>query len=303
MVPNGRPLIRPTLRPTPTHLLIAFFIAFALVAITSGCAGEQPSNVPPDASPEPVTAARDGLLVTLSVDRSTLPAADRTWVSVSVENTSSEVRLWRGGGCNPLADITIRTATAVTPEPGRSWDGLAGTFKELLAQANEASDTGWFLDERFVDQAAVVACPANLGVNQISAGQRLEMRAAWDGEIQSVAAPPGPARITASFPYLGAAGKPDAPQPIEATVKVDVANPGIRLLSGSQAIDAALGDADFASWLASANMNAWSGVDLQSQGKSYVVILSLDHLGGTTDGRATVDRETGAVSFDTRARQ
>jgi hypothetical protein len=292
MVPTRRSLTGPTLRG-------AAAAAFVIAGIVAGCGAEPPSAAPP----EPVTAARDGLLVTLSVDRSTLPAAGRTWVSVSVENTSSADRLWRGGGCNPLADVTIRTATAVTPEPGRSWDGLAGTFKGLLAQANEASDTGWFLDERFVDQVAVVACPANLGVNQISAGQRLEMRAAWDGEIQGVAAPPGPARITASFPYLGAAGKPDAPQPIEATVKVDVANPGIRLLSRSQAIDAALGDADFAAWLASADMNAWSGVDLQSQGKSYVVILSLDHLGGTTDGRATVDRETGAVSFDTRARQ
>jgi hypothetical protein len=299
MVPNGRPLTRPTLR-------CAAAAAIVIAAVVAGCGADLPSAPPAelsDASPEPVSAARDGIVVTLSVDRSTLPAADRTWVSVTVENASSEVRLWRGGGCNPLADVTIWTATAVTPEPGRNWDGLAGTFKELLAHANEASDTALFLDERFVDRTPIVACPADLGVNQISAGQRLEMRAAWDGEIEGVAAPPGPARITASFPYLGAAGKPDAPQPIEATAKVDVANPGIRLLSRGQAIDAALGDANFAAWLASADMNAWSGVDLQSQGKSYVVILSLDHLGGTTEGRATVDRETGAVSFDKRARQ
>src|SRR5258706_10606099 len=119
MVPTGRSLTRPPLRRCVA--------AAALVAtLASGCGSEQPSNVVADASPEPVTAARDGLLVTLSVDRSTLPAAGRTWVSVSVENTSSEVRLWRGGGCNPLADISIRTATTVAPEPGRSWDGLAG---------------------------------------------------------------------------------------------------------------------------------------------------------------------------------
>jgi hypothetical protein len=295
MVPTGRLLTRPTLR----HRAAA---AILVATIVAGCGTEQPSNVPPEPSPDPVTVARDGLVVTLAVDRPTLPAAGRTWVSVSVENTSSEVRLWRGGGCNPLADITIRTATAVTPEPGRNWDGLAATFKDLLAQANQASDTGFFEDERFVDQVAGVVCPADLGVNQISAGQRLEMRAAWDGEIQGVPAPPGPARIVASFPYLGAAGKPDAPEPIEATVKVAIANPGIRLLSRGQAIDAALGDPEFAGWLASADMTAWCGVDLQSQGRSYVVILSLNRLGATVDGRATVDRETGSVSFDTRAR-
>lgn len=291
MVPNSRSLTRLKLR----HRAVAAFLA---AAILSGCGTEQPSNAVPNAAPPPVTAARDGLLVTLAVDRASLPAADRAWVSVTVENRSSEVRLWQGGGCNPLAYISITTATAATPEPGRNWSGLAGTFKQLIAPASQASDSGSFMDERFIDQIGV-ACTADLRVNEISAGQRLQMKAAWDGEVQGVAAPAGPARIVASFPYLGPAGKPDAPQPIEATIGVDVVDQGVRLLSPGQAIDAALGNPDFAAWLAAAGMPEWSGVDIESHGHAFIVVLKL----ATIEGRATVDRQTGAVTFATRARQ
>jgi hypothetical protein len=219
-------------------------------------------------------------------------------MSVSVENTSSEVRLWRGGGCNPLADVSITTAIEVTPEPGRNWDGLARSFKELAAQQVQASNVGSFIDERFVDQPAM-ACPANLAINQISAGQRLDMRAAWDGEVQDAVAPPGAARIVASFPYLGAAGQPEAPEPVVATIRVNVSDLGIRLLSRGQGVDAALSNPDFAAWVASNDIAAWEGVDVEAHGHTYVFVLKL----ATIEGRATVDRQTGAVSFDTRARQ
>jgi hypothetical protein len=290
MVPSGRSLTRPLRR----HAALAFVVA----AIVSGCGAEQPTGVAPESSPPSVTAARDGLLVTLAVDHAALPAASRTWVVVTVANTSSEVRMWQGGGCNFLADVTIETTTAVTPEPGHGWSGQAGRFKQLIGPVSQASNSGSFVDERFVDQTGV-ACTSDLRVNQISAGQRLQMKAAWDGEIQGVVAPPGPARIVASFPYLGPAGKPDAPQPIKATVGVEVMDQGVRLLSPAQAIDAALGNPDFAAWLASEDFSGWSGVDIESHGHTFVVVLML----ATIEGRATVDRQTGAVTFATRARQ
>ena len=290
MVPNGGWLPRLRLRGGVAVLVL-------VATIVAACGSEEPSNTVPDTSPPPVTAARDGLLVTLAVERASLPAAGRTWVSVSVINTSNEVRMWQGGGCNLLADIRIETATAVTPELGRVWKGLAGRFKQLIGPPTEASNRDSFIDERFVDQSGV-ACTADLRVNEISAGQRLQMKAAWDGEIEGVVAPPGPGRIVASFPYLGLAGKPDAPQPIEATIGVNVMDQGVRLLSPGQAIDAALGNPDFADFLAAAGMPDWSGVDIESHGHTYVVVLSL----ATIEGRATVDRQTGAVTFAKRAR-
>jgi len=291
MVPKGGSLTRLILR----HSVAAVVLVATIVA---ACASEEPSNSVPDTSPPPATAARDGLLVTLAVERASLPAAARTWVSIDVTNTSNVVRMWQGGGCNFLADIRIETATAVTPELGRVWKGLAGRFKQLIGPPTQASSSGSFIDERFVDQSRI-ACTADLRVNEISAGQRLQMKAAWDGEIEGVVAPPGPARIVASFPYLGLAGKPDAPQPIEATIGVEVMDKGVRLLSPGQAIDSALGNPDFAAFLAAAGMPDWSGVDIEQHGHTYHVVLSL----ATIEGRATVDRQTGAVTFAKRTRQ
>jgi hypothetical protein len=89
----------------------------------------------------------------------------------------------------------------------------------------------------------------------------------------------------------------DSPQPIEASVSVDVVDTGVRLLSPAQVIDAALGNAEFGAWLARAGaMERWQGVDLESSGHVLVVILSV----GDQQGRASVDRVSGAVTFEQR---
>ena len=43
----------------------------------------------------------------------------------------------------------------------------------------------------------------DLRANSLSSGQRLEMRAVWNGEIDGAVVAPGPATVIASFPYLG----------------------------------------------------------------------------------------------------
>jgi hypothetical protein len=274
---------------------------------TTASADPSDLNVPPDdpsATPAGPTAIadRDGVRVTLTLDRATLPAGDRTLASVSVENGTLERRLWSGGGCNFLATITVATAAPVMPVAGRKWNGIAGSFKDLLLVPPEASSEGVFVDQRFAG-APHVACTMELSVNELSAGQRLEMLASWNGEVGGVTAAPGPARVTASFPYLGPAvgGDPLARpvQPIEASVDVVVADTSVRLLSPGEAIDAALGNPQFVDWLtASGPMRTWDGVDLEASGHTFVVIL----MAGGQQGRASVDRATGAVSFEQRAR-
>lgn len=227
-----------------------------------------------------------------------LPGGDRTLALVIVRNTTSEVRWWQGGGCDFVASITVATAAAVAPVAGMSWNGIAGQFKNLLLSVPAPSSDGEFVDERFAEPTHL-ACTADLRVNKLPAGQQLEMRAVWNGEINGAVAAPGPARVTASFPYLGlATGQAphaDQPQPIAAAIDVTVGDTGIHLLSPGQAVDAALRNPEFAAWLAAAGeMRNWTGVDLQASGHTYIVVL----IGGTEQGRATVDRQTGAVSFE-----
>ena len=276
--------------------MTASLLAFVVMA----CGGDPaPSSAAP--SGPTATALRDGIQVSLTLDRATLPAVDRTLAVVTVENTGSARRLWQGGGCNFLASITIVTSALVAPPLGLSWNGIAGRFKDLLMPRPEPSKDGSFTDERFAN-AGRVGCPADLGVNTLEPGQRLEMHAIWSGEINGVVALPGPARVTASFPYLGPTAGPSAaanPQPIEAALDVVVADNGVRLLSPGQAIDAALANPAFSGWLAAAGeMANWDGVDLESSGRAFVVILSVH----AVDGRAIVDRVSGAVTFEQRPR-
>jgi hypothetical protein len=275
-------------------------VVFFLSASVAACA-----DPPPDSTHAPsqvvATAARDGVVVTLSVD-SIVVAGDRTGATVTVENTSPVQRAWQGGGCDEVASLTIDTAAAVTPEPGRRWAGAAGQFKDLAHATPGPSEFGAFLDDRFQGQA-FVACPADLRVNQLAPGQRVEMAATWNGEVNGVPAAAGPSTIRAAFPYLGPrpnlnAGIP-TPEPIEVAIAADVVDRGIRLLSPGLAIDAALASEPFAAWLVKAGpIQGWDGVDLQAAGHTFVVILIV----GGVAGRASVDRVTGAVAFDTRPR-
>jgi len=188
--------------PSVSSLRSAIAVAVWLIAILAACGG----TLPPSGAvlPGPVsTATRDGLIVSVALEHAPLTAGVRAWAKVTVVNTAPVVRHYQGGGCEFLADVTIRTAAPVTPERGRDWDGLAGLFKKLVLPDGAPSADGSFVDERFVDQGGVVACPASLGLNEIRPGEQRGMKAAWAGEGQGVAAAACPARVIASFPYLG----------------------------------------------------------------------------------------------------
>lgn len=293
--------MRITRRPTPA---VALALAMAVAVVATACGADAPTPTPPTQPGPTATATRDGLVVTLTLDRAPLTAGVRSWVRVTVANTAGAIRHYQGGGCEFLAAISIETAAPVAPDRGRDWDGAAGALKQLLLPNADPDATGYYIDERFVDQAGGVACPANLGLNEVKPGEVRQMRAAWSGEVQGVVGVAGPARVTASFPYLGLPdggemlGRP--PQPIQVAVDVDVVDGGVRFLSPGQAIDAALANPGFAAWLAAAPQGSWQGVSLEQRGRSIDVILTATADGGVFSGVATVDRATGAVSFARR---
>jgi hypothetical protein len=248
----------------------------------------------------------DGVRVTLTLEHAPLPSAQRTRALVVVDNLSPEVRLWKGGGCGFLATVTIHTAADVHPDPGVNWPGRAGRFKRMASPGSDPSGDAPFIDARFADDPQQLICPANLAINRVQPGQRLEMRAVWNGEVATVAAPAGPATVTAEFPYLGQVppgGDPlEASRPIIASIDTEVVGAGIALLSADQIIDAALADRRFAAWLASAVPAKWQGADFVTHGGKADVVLTLLKKGKLMDGRATVDRTTGRVlGFETVA--
>ena len=249
-------------------------------------------------------ATRDGIRVTLSLDRAPLPSAQRTRALVVVDNLSPGMRDWEGGGCGFLATVTIHTAVDVHPDRGVTWPGDAGRFKRLASPGSDASDDAPFIDERFADAPEQLVCPADVAINHLRPGQRLEMRAVWSGEVASVAAPAGPATVSAEFPYLREMPNSEDPfegsAPIIASIETEVVGAGIALLSADQIIDAALADRRFTAWLESAKPSAWQSADFVSRGGTAMVVLTLLKKGVVIDGRATVDRTTGRVlGFET----
>jgi hypothetical protein len=248
-------------------------------------------------------AQRDGVTVTFVLERSRLVAGSRARALVTVQNTTSADRLWQGGGCNDLASVWIDTAAEVTPPKGRPWPGTAGSFKNLLLSGQPGpSRQGSFVDVRFLDPTRI-ACPADLGINTLRPGQHLEMRLVWSGDVNGVPAPAGPATVHASFPYLGqgpVADPTDVSRRIAVDLAVDVDPAPAPMMSPGEAIDAALADARFGAWVKAAGaMQMWDGVDMEAPDGAYVVILMV----GGQSGRATVDRRTGAVAFESRPRQ
>ena len=267
------------------------------IAACGGALAPSPSPTAPPPGPVQI-AERDGLRLTLAVELAELPIAGRTWVTVTVENRGAGVALWQGGGCEVPASVTIEVAAPVRPNPGREWAGLPAQFKELLWTPGGDSNVGYFQDERFLEAGGMLACPANLAVNELASGERLEHRAAWDGDIGSAAPPAGLARIKASFPYMGqkrpGADPFAAPvQPLEVGAAVAVVDRGLGLISVGQAIDVALSDDRFVRWISALPMENWQGVELRFGPNEYVVIQSLLVNGVLTDARVTVDRHSG----------
>jgi hypothetical protein len=278
-----------------------------VLATVAACSGDASSGEPSVPSGPTGVMERDGVVVTLALERDPLPSGSSSRARVTVINTSTAPRRWQGGGCDLPATIEILTAAEVTPAEGRQWPGTAGQFKSLLRPNPGPSRVGTYLDERFAQPAnSIVLCPANLGVNTLEPGQRVAMTGVWDGQVNGVAAVGGAATVRATFPYLGSAAGPgpnidpsDLSHAIVVALSVDIAPPARPLLSPGEAIDGALANAEFAAWLTAAGpMAAWEGVDMEGRDGISVVIL---YVHGQA-GRATVDRATGAVSFEVTPR-
>lgn len=290
--------------------LTIHFPGVLMLSVVVACAApSQPAPTPssPTAMPSPApsgglpvaVASRDGVRISISLDRTPIVAGERVWATVVVDNLLPVAVLWQGGGCDFVADVAAALEPPVVSEPGRAWDGLAGRFKRLATPPAQEFPSAPFVDERFVDQGAV-ACTSDLRINELGPGGQLVMRAAWDGDAGGVLVGERVTTITASFPFMGPKGPGDPfsqpVQPLQVAVDVPVVDRGIRRISPAAAVDAALADARFAGWLASAPADAWQGVGVDRTKAGYDVVLTLLVDGAPVSGRATVDPSTGIVT-------
>ena len=187
-----------------------------------------------------------------------------------MENLGSRAVRWQGGGCNDPVGTFIDVADVF--EHGRDWPGLLGRFKALALGLANPTDVGYEEVSRLPVPGQIQrVCTAVLRVNQLEPGVLLRMRAAWSGTIgESAPAPIGPAVVTTWFAYIGVAGVvPDdrtVADPIKVAIQTQVEPPpagtggasaGKPPLAPALAIDAALGDPQFAAWVQAAPEATW----------------------------------------------
>jgi hypothetical protein len=148
-------------------------------------------------------------------------------------------------------------------------------------------------------------CTADLRINELAPGATLGMRAAWDGRVGGVApAPAGPAVVKASFPFIGVAdavGKDVTDtRPISVVMDTTVVGVGAgapAALSPALAIDAALADPQFATWVQAAPEVTWVNPNIVFQDGVWAIGLfktAPDAQRPTRYGELTID-STGQI--------
>jgi hypothetical protein len=248
-----------TPRPRPTETTIP---ATAIPATP-------PPTIPPDL-PLAARAERDGVRISIQLERNPMPAGELTWLTTRVTNTSNrEVLHWGSDGCEiplwvfgSMPDLRWRPGAVPPTDQLRTFKSLA------LERMVDAPVPMGFMPEAFVGKGIDLAefgCGDIFIGHDLAPGTSVVVREVWDGTAMHTHAPLPTGRLdlhaTLDTWWRGDVGPPEVSgQPIEVHLDgwIDggAAPPAV---DPGEAIDAALGDPDFAAWLETRNLEG--GVD------------------------------------------
>jgi len=201
-------------------------------------------------------------------------------IALSIENTRPTDVVF-DEPCNTQA-MTVEAGAPVEPV-GRDWDGIAATFKTYALEASAGTPIESSIREPLRTAAKAGPCHApesGLGVGGglklIEAGTTYETVLTWPAEIvPDVPAVPGPApfEIAVNFDHKEAGNGLFTVETLEATGTITVLEGAPSAISAGQALDAALGDPEFAAWLAQQPKDAWVNTNLFLQGRAFAAGL------------------------------
>jgi len=270
---------------------------------------DAPATPPADPGTESPTellvdsVTRDGVRVTLTLEGEPRTAA-ASWARILIENLGARGVRWAGGGCGDPGDIAIDFRAAFAA--GRAWPGLLGRFKVLALGGGRFQNpaAGRYMGEALFGRSDV-ACPDDLRIETLRAGAALSLRAGWTGlfGVPGVPAPTGPAVVTGSFPFIGIAGVVGRDvtdvRAIEVPIPTTIAGAADRPapLSPALAIDAALGDPQFAAWVQAVPESSWINPSVDLADGAWTIGLFRNGPNGELDlfGAVTVD-PSGAIT-------
>ena len=271
----------------------------ALIAI-QGCGGPPPPSTS-DAGAA-ASATRDGIAITLTIERDSLETGQVLRARVQVRSVTAEPVLWWGGGCRLDGTLTVRPDARAEPDQALNWVGDAARLKALLLSGSMVpAPPGASIDtDGSFDIGDAVACRADRGFNVLEPGGNLDSEVAWQAvDLLGAPLPPGTYRVRASFPWVGPETAVDPAlidlardlEPLVVETPLTLAGNGLDLTAG-QAVDRVLADPDTARWLAAHPEQTWRATNLRWAGDRWLVELRTT-LG--SDARVSVHGRSGRV--------
>jgi hypothetical protein len=259
----------------------------------------QPIATPqPDAPYGTASVEKDGIRITLTLDRIETTFGRRVWADVTVENVGSDVVHWgHSGTCDWPAGVTLTTDAAL-PSNGREWPGEAGVLKSVTVDDIDAWRFG-FVPEWAVDREGSWGCTSDLVPDEIRPGERRSARFAWDTDGMNGMAPPGGLYIAQSvFGYQGRGDIDPNADPLRKQVAVqvllDVRGLEREYIPPGEAVDLLLEDAAFTQLLAENPRTQWTSSTLRWDNETWHLEIAQRAPHGSVV--ATVDAITGEVS-------
>ena len=221
-----------------------------------------------------------GLKLVAVFDRLEVEAGDTVTVALSIENTRATDVVFE----EPCAIDTLTVDLLVPVEPvGREWDGIAAAFKTYALENSMGSPMESSIRTPFPTSAKMLPChapKAELATRQamaiIEAGTTYETVLTWTAEIvNDVPATPGSAPFSLKVRYdvESAAGAMVSFETLEVSGTITVLDGAPGAISAGRALDAALGDPPFATWLAKQPPKSWENANLFLQPRAFAAPL------------------------------
>jgi hypothetical protein len=273
--------IQPSLAPSPTS-------AVASESSTPSPATTKPTPTFGPVEPMVATVEKDGIRLTLDVDRNRVAFEQRVWATVTIENIGSDAVYWGHSSTCRWAGSVQAEAEDSRPLPyGRTdWGGELAILKTVTVRDE---GTQWFFTpEVAVDFEGNWGCTSDLVVSELLPAGRMTSRFAWD-TVGPHGMPPRPGvyTVAATFDYMGRGTEaPDLPpdtREIGLQLPLDVDGVDIDYVAPGEAVDRLFADESFLSALVDAPRDRWAGSeiwygsrDTASGSRAWVFMLQLE---------------------------
>jgi hypothetical protein len=262
------------------HLALLVAVSFGLAACSSGAPSLVPDGstaagsptAPSPSAPITFTAGSDGLELVAAFDRLTVEPGGHVTVQLSLRNTRSEDVSF-SEPCGQSDAMVVEVPNPVEPV-GREWDGIASVFKTYALGQSTGTPIESSIRTPLKTLAKGSRCHAptdgepSFEHQTIAAGGTYESTLTWPAElVNGLPAGPGEMRfsIRVKHDIEAAGGGLYKAETLAVDGAITVLAGGPKVVTAGEALDAALDDPDFSTWLSKQPRKSWENTNLYLQ--------------------------------------